>query len=219
MQNVTLPCRGRVTHRRSGVVCPGRPQIERKRNPGGKLRGLQTRHSLCPFSPGIRQGIVISLAVKTDKNNNKKIVRFRDDIDAAKADDRRAQLLQTLTDKNFDQKYEVAEPEPFNLLSFRPRNITTEFKSWPSLEDLAALAPMNGLMEKRGGALIDVSADALTEHMRSYFDDKVPWGTLVALENALTRNAAGYDAIKTRSRALLEGFAEDRVRSLLCETV
>ena len=113
------------------------------------------------FSPDIRQGIVIALAVKTGEKAGAKVVRFRDDINSAKADDRRAQLLETLNDPKFDSRYEIANPEAFNRYSFRPRKVGADYKSWPTLENLAAIPPVNGLMEKRGGALIDLCLSGL----------------------------------------------------------
>ena len=53
-------------------------------------RTSETIFAMRGFSPGIRQGIVISLAVKTGKDNLVKVVRFRDDIDAAKEERRGA---------------------------------------------------------------------------------------------------------------------------------
>src|SRR6516162_5636595 len=98
-------------------------------------RTSETIFAIHGFSPGIRQGIVTTLAVKTGKENEPKMVRFRNDIDAAKAADRREQLLETLNDPEFDSRYELANPEPFNRYSFRPRQVAAEFKAWPTLQD------------------------------------------------------------------------------------
>ena len=174
-------------------------------------RTSETIFAMRGFSPGIRQGIVISLAVKTGNNNEEKIVRYRDNIDAAKAHDRRAQLLESLNESNFDHEYGTANPEPFNLLSLRPRSISADFKSWPALENLAAVPPLNGLMEKRGGALIDINAEALKVRMERYFDSTLSWEEFARLREPLSHKAAGYDPRNIRKRALQEGLDTDRI--------
>jgi hypothetical protein len=175
-------------------------------------RTSETIFAMHGFSPGIRQGIVVSLAVKTGKNSATKLVRFRDDIDSAKADERRAQLLESLNETNFDDKYEIANPEPFNRYSFRPRNVGGDFKSWPTLQDLAAIPTANGLMEKRGGALIDVDRDKLQARMKAYFDQSITFEGYKLQGGSLAENAARYDAEKTRRRLIHdEGYRPEQI--------
>ena len=92
------------------------------------------------------------------------------DINAAKAEERRQQLLGTLRKRRFDAAYEMAEPRPENRHSFRPETVSSEYASWPRVVDFCALPPTNGLMEKRRGALIDVDREALAERMKAYFN-------------------------------------------------
>ena len=164
------------------------------------------------FSPGIRQGIVTTLAVKTGQKGAPKVVRFRDDINSAKADDRRAQLLETLDDPEFDSRYELANPEPFNRYSLRPRQVAADFKSWPTLQDLAAIPAVNGLMEKRGGALTDMDRALLQERMEAYFDAYMDWASFKSQGSPLGQNAARFDAEKTQKRLIhLEGFKAKQI--------
>jgi hypothetical protein len=172
----------------------------------------ETIFAMRGFSPGIRQGIVTALAVKTGQKDAPKIVRFRDDINSAKAADRRAQLLATLDDPEFDSRYELANPEPFNRYSFRPRQVAADFKSWPTLQDLAAIPAVNGLMEKRGGALIDMDRARLQERMKTYFDASMDWASFKSQRSPLGQNAARFDAEKTRKRLIhLEGFKAEQI--------
>jgi hypothetical protein len=175
-------------------------------------RTSETVFAMRGFSPGIRQGVVTALAVKTGKKNDKKVVRYRDDIDAAKASDRRAQLLASLNDKAFDKKYELANPEEFNRYSFRPRVVGGDFKSWPTLQDIATIPTLNGLMEKRGGALMDPDRDKLEKQMRVYLDPAVTWAALKLEGSSLVEKAASYDAEKTRKRIVHdEGFKAEQI--------
>jgi hypothetical protein len=87
------------------------------------------------------------------------------------------------------------------------------YLSWPRLTELSAGGSSNGLMEKRGGALIDVDREALEGRMRAYFDERVLWDELETLAPGLTTDAARYDAAKARAKILAtEGFADDRLR-------
>ena len=176
-------------------------------------RTSETIFAMRGFSAGIRQGIVTALAVKTGKEGEKKIVRYRDDINAGPAADRRAQLLSTLTDTAIDDRYEIANPEPFNRFSLRPRKVGADFRSWPTLQDLAAVPTVNGLMEKRAGALIDMDRNALEKRMKPYFDPSVSGDELKVLGGSgLVEDAARYDAEKTRKRLIHdEGFKPEQV--------
>jgi hypothetical protein len=185
-------------------------------SPDGKTS--ETIFAMRGFSPGIRQGIVITLAVKTGQKAATKIVRFRDDIDAAKADARRKQLLSTLPkdfdkkhERDFNDRYETAVPERSNRLSFRPLNTADDYKSWPKLIDVAE-RKLDGLFEKRGGALIDIDRQRLIDRIKSYFDVSVDWDSYKASSGALTEDAARFDAKKARATLLAtESFDERRI--------
>ena len=175
-------------------------------------RTSETIFAMRGFSAGIRQGIVTMLAVKTGNKDETKVVRYRDDINAARASERRAQLLESLNDKAFDDRYQLANPEPFNRYSLRPRKVGGDFKSWPTLQDLAAIPTVNGLMEKRGGALIDMDKIKLEKRMSPYFDASVSWSELKLQGGPLVEDAARYDAEKTRKRLIHdEGYKSDQV--------
>ncbi|WP_051497966.1 type ISP restriction/modification enzyme [Candidatus Contendibacter odensensis] len=170
------------------------------------------------FSEGIRQSVVTSLWVRTGRAKAKSakrtaIVRFRDDIDAARAGERRAQLLASLDAPDFDGQYQRAQPNRENRFSFRPMTISAAYQSWPSVLDLCAEPPSNGLMEKRGGGLIDIDRDTLEQRMRAYFDPALEWAELAALNGGLTKDAARFDARKTRTKLLAtEQFDPERLR-------
>ena len=170
----------------------------------------ETVFAMQGFSPGIRQGIVVGLAVKTGKGSEPKIVRYRDDIDAGRAVARRKQLLDSLTVAPFDDQYEVANPQPWNRLSFRPREVGSTYLAWPKLPDLAVLEPLNGLMEKRRGALIDIDHSALQSRMQTYFDTNIDWASFELLGDPLAKDAAGFKAKKTRTKALADGTFDDK---------
>ena len=162
----------------------------------------ETIFAMQGFSPGIRQGIVVGLAVKSGKAGQNKVVRYRDDINAGRATARRQQLLESLNSESFDDQYEIANPQPWNRLSFRPRDVDKNYLAWPKIPDIGEADPLNGMMEKRGGALIDIDQSVLKARMQTYFDSGVDWATLQLTAPQLTRNASGHNAEKARNVAL-----------------
>jgi len=72
--------------------------------------------------------------------------------------------------------------------------------------------PSNGLMEKRGGALIDIDRKPLEKRMRAYFDPDTDWDELKALGCGLTNRRAAYNPRETRRKALAaEGFDRNHI--------
>src|SRR5439155_10279342 len=86
-------------------------------------RTSETVFALTGFSPGIRQGVAISLWTKAG-GKQKKSVLFRDDLNDAKAAERRAHLLKSLEDSNFDGHYKQVTPTSSQRFSFRPSNVS-----------------------------------------------------------------------------------------------
>lgn len=174
--------------------------------PDGKTS--QTIFAIKGFSAGIRQGVTISTLVKSDDEKQDETlaeVRYRDDLNDAKASERRKHLLRTLEEENFDENYEIANPEEFNRFSLLPSDVSNEYQSWSKISDLAE-DMSNGLMEKRGSALIDVDREDLENRMKMYFDKSVEFETLAKLDTGLTKNAARFDAKKAREK--LQAAAE-----------
>ena len=161
-------------------------------------------------SPGIRQGVVIALAAKLG-GDKPALVRYRNDLDAGDADERRAQLLNSLDTPDFDGQYEIANPQEWNKLSFVPMDIKENYLSWPKLSELLQGGNYDGLMEKRGGALSDISRDALEKRMLDYFNPQLSWEEYQKMGGGLAKNAASFDAKNARESALKRGFESDKI--------
>jgi len=176
--------------------------------PDGRVS--ETVFALAGHSPGIQQGVAVALLVKSSPGESPATVLYRDDLQNARAEDRRAALLESLADSDFDSSYEAAEPEVTNRLCLRPLIIASEYLSWPSPLDLCSAAPSNGLMEKRGGALIDSDREALAERMRRYLDPSLDWEAVRHEIGGLGRNAASFFARGSRQKALQTERFEER---------
>jgi hypothetical protein len=166
-----------------------------KRTPDGKPDPsvFSTQHN----KAGIRVGTAVGLMVRKKERGVPPVTREREFWGVAK----RSDLVATLNVANFDAQYQIADPSSDNRYSFRPENVRADYLGWPRLADLAIFYS-NGLMEKRGGALIGIDRSALESRTQVYYNLNLDWEHLRALETGLTKNAAGFDAKKTRENVL-----------------
>jgi hypothetical protein len=119
---------------------------------------------------GIRVGTAIGLFVKRGRTRERDTrFRFRHFWGTTK----RADLLASLDDQEFDAQYETAKPLKENRWSFRPSDVASAYLGWPRLTDLCAISPYNGPVERRGFALISMAKDPLAGRISSYFDATV----------------------------------------------
>ncbi len=157
---------------------------------------------------GIRVGTTICVIVRKATRQKKPTVRFRHFWGV----DKRAKLHDSLKTKKFDATYTLACPSSENRLSFRPEAVSREYQSWPKMVDLCAVPPFNGLMEKRGGALIDIDRVRLEERMRNYLAPDMSWEEYKAQHGALTQSAAAFEPKTARQKAIkAETFDADHV--------
>jgi hypothetical protein len=171
-------------------------------SPDGKTS--ETIFAIPGFSVGIKQGVAISLWVKTGEQVAvaEKKVLFRDDLNEARAVKRRAHLLASLNDSDFESHYQQVRPNKRNRYTFRPSDVAMHYQDWPRLVDLCAVPPSNGLMEKRFGGLIDLDKTALERRRKKYYDPDQSWEVLKKISPGLTKDAARFDARKAREKVL-----------------
>jgi hypothetical protein len=125
---------------------------------------------------------------------------------------KRADLLSSLDVRDTLRPYTQVRPTAANRYSLKPSSVADHYMEWPRLTDLCATPPVNGLMEKRGGALFDIDFEALATRMRMYYDQSVNWAALDGLGTGLTRDAARFDAMSARVRAHgVESFDPRRI--------
>jgi len=167
-------------------------------------RTSETIFAIPGFSTGIQQGVVVSIWIKSGKKKNDPKVFFRDDLTEARAQERRARLLHSLTDRRFQSHYVQAKPGAGNRYSFRPVITASGYPAWAPISELSATEPMLGLNDNRGQALHDFSRQTISERIKSYFDPETPFEELSQLHAGLTSNAASFNARDTRERLLNE---------------
>ncbi len=181
--------------------------------PDGKTS--ETVFALQGKSPGIKIGTAISVLVKKEHSSGGCQVRYRD-VDNARAEDRRAALLASLSVKQIRKHYKVLKPLRERRFAFRPTESGSAYHVWPSVVDLAAWEPLPGLLEKRKGALIDTDRAALEDRMRKYFDSRLQWDAVCTQVRGLGRDAARFDAKHAREKAIVAGpFDPASIRPLV----
>jgi len=179
-------------------------------------RTSETIFAIPGFSVGIQQGVAISLWVKSGRPSNDERILFREDLNDARAADRRASLLQSLHDPDRDAHYLPAYPAPKNRYSFRPQKVTRKYMSWPTADSLCQFRPTLGILENRQESLIDIDKKTLEERMKLYFDPKVKWDEIKDSNEGFYRNFARFDAKKTREKILKSSsFHERDIRKFL----
>ena len=115
-------------------------------------------------------------------------------------------MVQSLSNADeFNATYEKCNPTLENRYSFRFSEVEKHYYEWPKLTEFCAIAPSNGLMEKRGGALIDIDRDALEQRMRAYLDPELSWDSYAALNYGLVKPQASFEPKIVRRKALLKG--------------
>jgi len=155
---------------------------------------------------GIRVGTAICVMVRKERRDPKPTVLFREFWGVNKRQDLLASLEQE------DRRPSQANPIKESRHSFRPENVSAAYNAWPKLPDLCGTPPSNGLMEKRGGALIDIDKDALAARIKDYFDPDLSWEEYKARQTALVGEQARFAPAAARKKALAaEGFDPKRL--------
>lgn len=159
---------------------------------------------------GIKLGTTIGLMVRKSKRDTdeQRKIRFRQFWGTTK----RSDLLKSIDNEDFDASYQLINPDRSNQFSFKPFDVSSHYLEWPKLVELCLNPPSNGLMEKRAGALIDIDRDALEYRMRMYYNSEVDWTTLKSLNTGLTKDAARFDAKKSRIKVMnTESYNSDHL--------
>ncbi len=175
-------------------------------------RSSETIFAIDGFSPGIRQGVATALLVRTGQQKEP-IYRYRNDLNASDAAQRRSDLVASLDDDGFDARYEVLAPTASNRFVLRPVSVQSAgYATWPALDTLARTPPLPGLLEKRGGGLVSMDKATLVAKMRAYLDPAHSFEQARIANPALGVDRAGYVARKARPDLLNEGFKASNVR-------
>jgi hypothetical protein len=153
---------------------------------------------------GIRVGTAVSTFVRRDASTRAiATVHFRQYWGVNK----RKELLESLEDPAFDDRYQQLAPAPDNEYLLRLGAATSSYKKWPQLSELANVGPLPGLLEKRGGSLISLDRQRLETQMRAYLDPVQSYESAAQAAPKLATKWARYKPQETRNRLMqAEGY-------------
>jgi hypothetical protein len=175
-------------------------------------RTSETVFATSGLSVGIQQGVTIALLARID-GRSPCVVSYRNDLDQARAEERRRALVESLYDPSAEEHYVTASPSAANRYSLRPQDVSADYAAWPRLVDVAEVEPFSGVQEMRKGALISIDRAPLEERMHRYFDASISFATLKAINAGPVEDAAAFTAEAARAAALkMEAFDSRRLR-------
>ena len=138
------------------------------------------------------------------------VVRFREFWGVSK----RTDLLEKLDDGGnvFEASYAVLVPDETNRFSFRTSSAVNDYTKWPTVHELASVQPLNGPVERRGMALIDVDRTVLQNRMRAYFDSSIGNAAIAQLQPSLMMTGNRIVGPDARRKLLAEtGFDQRHI--------
>jgi len=151
---------------------------------------------------GIQKGTAISLLVKKPQSTPaaQAGVHFQEFWGTTKRED----LIGSLDDVEFDQRYKKLSPTTQNRLSMRPQQAANQYFDWPTVVELAGHDPVYGLNENRRGAMIDIDRSEVNNRITAYLDKNATDAVAATVCEGLMRKAARFDPVKCRYKALHE---------------
>jgi hypothetical protein len=152
---------------------------------------------------GIQVGTAICMMVRKEERQPAPGVRFRHFWGVTK----RADLLDSLQEPDFDKQYREAQPQENNRFSFRPSKVSAQYLTWPKIADLCAHEPFNGPIERRGNSLI-VFEDEIEKlsPINAYLDPSKTDDEIRLLAPHFMKSSGEFKADKTRE--FLKGKAK-----------
>ena len=154
---------------------------------------------------GIQVGTAVGLFVRRSDDSAAAAVRYRDFWGKSK----RADLLSSL--ESGKPEFQAPDSRARNRFSFRPLRVGENYSQWPLLPDIFQSAEHNGMLEMRGGALIDIDEESLEKRMRDYFNPDIEWAAYQKTGGGLARDAARFNAADARRKFLGTGFNPDNI--------
>jgi Type ISP C-terminal specificity domain len=167
-------------------------------------RSSETIFAIRGFSVGIQQGVAIALLARTGTGKAPAYF-FRDDIDASDAAERRAQLLQTLDDPEFESRYTPLQPTEVSRFLLMPALTPERYREWAGVTEISRASDWSGVLEMRKGALLAFDEETIRERMRSYCNPKKSITDLRQTGTGPVFDAARFDSARARTGLLHAG--------------
>ena len=169
-------------------------------------RTSETVFAIQGKSPGIRIGTAITLLSKSGSVSEKPTsgrLLYRD-FQAARAEQRRTALLDSLDSTEFDSGYAEIESQLELGLPFRPIVAEQGWSDWPSLTDLFPTS-FQGVQTGRDSFLIDIDLKRLQDRIADYFNPTLSHEIVARSYPRVMFDTGRFDARSVRDELLKRG--------------
>lgn len=183
-------------------------RIISERAPDG--RSSETIFAIQGNSPGIKIGTAITTFLRTCGHvaGQTGVVHYQD-FDAARAEDRRSNLLGSLN--NIQGYTDITPLLPLGR-PFKPSPLSTGYLDWPRLPELFPVS-YPGVKTSRDAALVSIDRSLLETRINRYFDPSVSDAVIAQEIPALMQSGGRFNAAQERKEAIHHGMdAGDFVR-------
>lgn len=172
-----------------------------ERAPDGK--SSETVFAIQGSSPGIKIGTSITTLLRTSKHvAGQAGMAHYQDFDDARAEDRRASLLDSL-DKI--QGYRSIAPVVALGRPFKPSLTSIGYLDWPRLTELFPVS-YPGVKTSRDAALVSIDRLPLETRISRYFDPGVSDAAMTQESPALMQSSSRFYALQERKEAIYHGM-------------
>ena len=174
-------------------------------------RTSETVFAIRGQSPGIRIGTAISLLSKSGTAVNQAgegRIRYRD-FHHARADERRAALMDSLDDADIDTGYTGIQPQLALGLPFKPMAVNGDWQDWPALPDLFPTS-FPGVKTSRDSFLTDVDLGRLEERVTHYFNPVLSHDEIARLYPSVMNPSARFNPRVVRDSLLKRGEPSEK---------
>ena len=154
---------------------------------------------------GIQVGTAVGTFVRTSDSPSPAVVGYRDFWGVNKRADLEASL------KTENPEHKAPAPKQHDRFALCPMKVRDNYLGWPALPEFFAAPEFNGMLEMRGGMMIDFDREPLENRMRKYFNPDIDWGEYQAQGGGLAKNAARFNAQAARTKALKAGFDSENI--------
>lgn len=172
-------------------------------------RTSETVFAIRGSSPGIQIGTAISTFVRTAGSAGHKehdATIHYSDFDQARAEDRRAALLNSVNSPS----YAVIKPLAEIGFPFKPSVVSPQYLTWSKLPDIFP-ANVPGVTTGRDSALVDIDRAKLITRIEQYFDPGVSHAQMRDISPAVMQKTVRFAAESVRDTLQTRGMLRENV--------
>ena len=169
-------------------------------------RTSETVFAITGQSPGIRIGTAITLLSRSGTTVNQAgngHILYRD-FHHARAEERRAALMDSLDAADINTGYTEIQPQLAIGLPFKPMAVNGDWQDWPSLPELFPTS-IQGVQTGRDTFLIDIDINRLRVRVSDYFNSNLSHEEIGRHYSRVMMDTGRFDARSVRDSLLKRG--------------